>query len=97
MGVPSDDVAFIGNTTAGLGLVANGLDLGPGDRVVVADLDFPSSLYPWLALRDRGVRVDLVSPIGPAEALPVEAFAAVVAAGPPPALVATSWVQFRRG
>jgi cysteine desulfurase/selenocysteine lyase len=97
MGVPVDDVAFIRNTTAGLGLVANGLDLGPGDRVVVADLDFPSSLYPWLALRDRGVRVDLVSPAGPAETLPVEAFADVIAAGPPPALVATSWVQFRRG
>jgi selenocysteine lyase/cysteine desulfurase len=97
MGVPGEDVAFIKNTTAGLGLVANGLDLGPGDRVVVSDLDFPSSLYPWLALRERGVRVDLVSPIGTAQTLPVRAFADVIAAGPPPALVATSWVQFRRG
>lgn len=97
MGVHRDDVAFIRNTTAGLGLVANGLDLGPGDRVVVADLDFPSSLYPWLALRERGVRVDLVSPTGPDETLSVEAFAHVIAAGPPPVLVTTSWVQFRRG
>jgi len=97
LGVPTDDVAFIRNTTAGLGLVANGLDLGPGDRVVVADLDFPSALYPWLALRERGVRVDLVSPVGPGETLPVEAFADVIAAGPPPAVVATGWVQFRRG
>jgi cysteine desulfurase / selenocysteine lyase len=97
MGVPAGDVAFIRNTTAGLGLVANGLDLGPGDRVVVSDLDFPSSLYPWLALRERGVRVDLVSPAGPAETLPVRAFADAIAAGPPPSLVATSWVQFRRG
>jgi selenocysteine lyase/cysteine desulfurase len=97
MGVPVDDVAFIRNTTAGLGLVANGLDLGPGDRVVVADLDFPSALYPWLALRDRGVRVDVVSPAGPTETLSVEAFADVIAAGPPPVVVSTAWVQFRRG
>ena len=97
MGVPADDVAFIKNTTAGLGLVANGLDLGPGDRVVVPDLDFPSLLIPWLALRDRGVRVDLVRPAGAGETLSTQAFADAVAAGPPPTLVATSWVQFRRG
>lgn len=97
MGVPSTDVAFIKNTTAGVGMVANGLDLVAGDRVIVSDLDFPSSLYPWLALRERGVRVDLVRPQGSAEALPVDAFAEVIADGPPPAVVAVSWVQFRRG
>ncbi|GAA0385209.1 aminotransferase class V-fold PLP-dependent enzyme [Microbispora corallina] len=97
MGAPSEDVAFIRNTTAGLGLVASGLDLGPGDRVVVCDLDFPSSLYPWLALRERGVRVDLVGPVGTAETLPTQVFADAIAAGPPPAVVSTSWVQFRRG
>ncbi len=97
MGVPGTDVAFIKNTTSGLGMVANGLDLGAGDRVIVSDLDFPSSLYPWLALRERGVRVDLVRPQGSAEALPVDAFAEVIADGPAPAVVAISWVQFRRG
>jgi len=97
MGVPVDDVAFIKNTTEGLGFVANGLELSEGDRVVVSDLDFPSSLYPWLALRERGVRVDLVGPTGVGEALPVEAFEEVIADGPAPKVVATSWVQFRRG
>ncbi len=97
MGVPVSDVAFVKNTTEGLGFVANGLDWREGDRVVAADLDFPSTLYPWLALRDRGVRIDLVRPAGTGEALPVDAFAEVVAAGPAPKVVATSWVQFRRG
>jgi len=40
MGVPSADVAFIKNTTEGLGFVANGLPWRAGDRVVVSDLDF---------------------------------------------------------
>jgi len=97
MGVPTSDVAFVKNTTEGLGFVANGLPWVPGDRVVVPDFEFPSTLYPWLALRDRGVVVDLVPTSGPARALPVDAYAAVVADGPAPKVVATSWVQFGRG
>lgn len=97
MGVPASDVAFVKNTTEGLGFVANGLTWRPGDRVVVPDFEFPSTVYPWLALRDLGVVVDLVPPRGPGGSLPVEAFAEVMAAGPPPKVVATSWVQFGRG
>jgi len=97
MGVPVDDVAFVKNTTEGLGFVANGLGLGEGDRVVVPDLEFPSTLYPWMALADLGVVVDRVAPQGPGGALPVEAFADVIASGAPPQVVATSWVQFGRG
>ena len=62
MGVPAIDVAFIKNTTEGVGFVASGLDWSPGDRVVVPDLEFPSNIYPWLALRELGVQVDLVRP-----------------------------------
>jgi len=97
MGVPTGDVAFVKNTTEGLGFVANGLTWAPGDRVVVPDLEFPSTLYPWLALRDQGVVVDLVPTSGPGRTLPVDAYARVVAAGPAPRVVAASWVQFGRG
>lgn len=97
LGVPTTDVAFVKNTTEGLGFVANGLAWAPGDRVVVPDFEFPSTVYPWLALRDLGVVVDLVPTAGPERALPVDAYAKVVAAGPAPKVVATSWVQFGRG
>lgn len=97
LGVPVTDVAFVKNTTEGLGFVANGLELGPGDRVVVPDREFPSTIYPWLALADRGVRVDRVRPAGDGWTLPVDAFAQAVAEGPPPRVVVTSWVQFGRG
>lgn len=97
MGVPVTDVAFVKNTTEGLGFVASGLDWCPGDRVVVPDGEFPSTAYPWLALEDRGVVVDRIAPSGPGGALPVDAFARAIAAGPPPKVVATSWVQAGRG
>jgi selenocysteine lyase/cysteine desulfurase len=88
MGVPATDVAFVKNTTEGLGFVASGLDWCPGDRVVVPDGEFPSTAYPWLALADRGVVVDRVAP---------EDLVAALDTGPPPKVVATSWVQYGRG
>ena len=96
-GVPVDDLAFVKNTTEGLGFVASGLQWQPGDRVVVPDREFPSTIYPWLALRELGVQVDLVTPEGDSGALTVDAFESVIAAGPAPKVVATSWVHYGRG
>lgn len=96
MGVPTTDVAFVKNTTEGLGFVANGLDWSAGDVVVVPDLEFPSTLYPWLALEDLGVRVERVAPLGDGGCLPIDAFRAAIAATRP-RLVVCSWVQFGRG
>ncbi len=97
MGVPTTDVAFVKNTTEGLGFVANGLAWEEGDRVVVPDHEFPSTVYPWLALAERGVVVDVVEPAGAGRRLPADSFAQVMDQGPVPKLVALSWVQFGRG
>jgi selenocysteine lyase/cysteine desulfurase len=97
MGVDPVDVAFVKNTTEGMGFVASGLTWREGDRVVVPDDEFPSTIFPWLSLRALGVRVDRVAPEGDAGALPVEAFERVIASGPPPKVVVTSWVQYGRG
>jgi selenocysteine lyase/cysteine desulfurase len=95
--VPAPDLAFVKNTTEGLGFVANGLDWSPGDRVLVPDREFPSTIYPWLSLRDRGVRVDRVTPVGDGGTLPIDALTEAIEAGPPPKVVALSWVQYGRG
>jgi selenocysteine lyase/cysteine desulfurase len=96
-GVRVDDLAFVKNTTEGLGFVASGLRWQRGDRVVVPDREFPSTIYPWLSLRDLGVEVDRVTPEGEGGALAVDAFASVIASGRPPKVVATSWVHYGRG
>jgi selenocysteine lyase/cysteine desulfurase len=97
MQVPAADVAFVKNTTEGLAFVASGLEWSPGDRVVVPDFEFPSTVYPWLALADRGVTVDRVGPEGPGRRVPLKAFRKAIEAGPAPKVVTTSWVQYGRG
>ncbi|CAG9251839.1 Cysteine desulfurase [Paraburkholderia unamae] len=53
-------VAFTKNTCEALNLVAQGLRWRPGENLVTNDQEHPSSLLPWLNLRDRGVEVRVV-------------------------------------
>jgi selenocysteine lyase/cysteine desulfurase len=54
------DVAFIKNTSEGIGFVAEGLPWQAGDNVVTAAEEYPSNLYPWMNLAGRGVEVRCV-------------------------------------
>jgi selenocysteine lyase/cysteine desulfurase len=56
----SDEIAFVKNTTEGLGLVAAGLDWQRGDEVLSCDLEYPSNVYPWWSLRDRGIETRML-------------------------------------
>jgi len=55
-----DEVAFIANTTQGIGLIAEGYPWRPGDSVVTAAEEYPSNLFPWLNLASRGVTLRTV-------------------------------------
>jgi hypothetical protein len=48
----------------GLHLLARGLPLGSTDEVLLTEGEFPATVFPWLPLRDRGVRVRLMRPEG---------------------------------
>jgi selenocysteine lyase/cysteine desulfurase len=51
------DIAFVKNTSEGIGIVAEGFPWQPGDNVVIAEDDYPANQYPWLNLARRGVEV----------------------------------------
>jgi selenocysteine lyase/cysteine desulfurase len=55
IGALPEEIALVGNTTAGIGLIAEGLPWAEGDNVVTLADEFPSNLYPWLNLATRGV------------------------------------------
>jgi selenocysteine lyase/cysteine desulfurase len=55
------DVAFVKNTSEGVGIVAEGLPWQPGDNVVTAADEYPANVYPWMNLARRGVETRLVA------------------------------------
>lgn len=54
------DIAFVKNTSEGIGIVAEGFPWKPGDNVVTAAEEYPANLYPWMNLAARGVEVRTV-------------------------------------
>jgi selenocysteine lyase/cysteine desulfurase len=49
IGADVAEVALAANTGSGINLAAWALPLGPGDAVVIPDLEFPANVYPWMA------------------------------------------------
>ncbi len=74
----ADDMVLTGSATAGMFLIAQGLDLRPGDRVLTTDHEHPAGRFGWeWAARRYGIVIDTV-PISPAARDPqqiVEQFA----------------------
>jgi cysteine desulfurase/selenocysteine lyase len=62
LSVGPESITFTKNTTAGLGLVAAGLDWEAGDNIVGVHREFPSNIYPWMGLKRKGVELRLYHP-----------------------------------
>jgi selenocysteine lyase/cysteine desulfurase len=60
LGAAIEDVALQTSTSAGIGAVLAGLDLGPGDEIVTSDSEHPGLAGPLIAARGRGVEVRAV-------------------------------------
>ena len=58
--VRPDEITFLSNASEGVNNLAYGLDLKPGDNVVVADVEFPSGILPWTRFTAKGIEVRVV-------------------------------------
>ena len=94
IGAHPDEIALVANTTAGISLVAEGLDWRPGDNVVTLADEFPSNVYPWMNLASRGVETRRV-PTDVSGRLDLERLAAACDART--RIVTVSWVGFATG
>jgi len=56
-----DEIAFVGPTSLGLSLIASGLKFRRGENILIYFDDYPSNVYPWLALGDQGVEVRMMN------------------------------------
>ncbi len=86
----SPDNIILGNSASyGLHLLANGIPWQAGDEIVLMQGDFPSDIFPWLALKQQGVRIRLIKPHH--HVLQVDELAANLT--PSTRLFCTTWVH----
>ncbi len=61
LGCEPDEVAFVGPTSLALSLIASGLKFRRGENILIYFDDYPSNVYPWMALATQGVEVRLMN------------------------------------
>ena len=59
-----DEVALVGPTSLALSYFASGLKFRRGENVLIYFDDYPSNVYPWMALAEQGVEVRLMNTRG---------------------------------
>jgi selenocysteine lyase/cysteine desulfurase len=87
------EISLVPNTSFGINLVAEGFPWQPGDNVVIPEHEFPSNIYPWMQLRDRGVELRTV----PLDGVKVPLDAIVNAMDSRTRIVSASWVGYASG
>jgi cysteine desulfurase/selenocysteine lyase len=58
------EVSFVGPTSLALSFVASGIKFRRTDNVLIYHDDYPSNVYPWMALAAQGVQVRLLNTRG---------------------------------
>ena len=61
LGAQPEEVAFVGPTSLGLSFIADGLNLRKNDNILIYLDDYPSNVYPWMALAEKGIEVRLLN------------------------------------
>ena len=89
------EIALATNTGFGLHLAARALPLKAGDTVLLSDKEFPANVYPWLLLREQGIKVEMAR--CRSEGWPDEEHLLERLRDPSIRVLAVSFVQFSNG
>lgn len=89
----TDEIGLVPNTSFGINLVSEGFPWRPGDNVVLPAGEFPSNVYPWMHLADRGVELRTV----PLDGVRVCPNRIAEACDSRTRIVSASWVGFASG
>ncbi|RMH56186.1 MAG: aminotransferase class V-fold PLP-dependent enzyme [Candidatus Hydrogenedentota bacterium] len=57
LSVAPEEIAVTRHTAEGVNIVAQGFPWKSGDVIVTVNTEYPSNVYPWWNLRDRGVEI----------------------------------------
>ncbi len=94
IGAEAQEIALMTNTSYGINVAARVLPLQAGDVVLTFAGEFPANVYPWMALSERGVRLEMV-PLR--DGLPDEEALLRALERPEVRALTVSWVQFASG
>ncbi|MGH1363045.1 MAG: aminotransferase class V-fold PLP-dependent enzyme [Calditrichia bacterium] len=89
----ASSIAVSDSTSMALNWLTQGLTWKKGDRILLNDLEFPSNVNPFLALREKGVEIDFIS----AENGVLTPEAVEAAIRPETTVLSLSFVQFLNG
>jgi selenocysteine lyase/cysteine desulfurase len=64
LNVSGDEIAITRHTAEGVNFVAQGYPWKKGDRILTVSVEYPSNVYPWWNVRDRGVEIVTVPEVG---------------------------------
>ncbi|MCW8985577.1 MAG: aminotransferase class V-fold PLP-dependent enzyme, partial [Thermoanaerobaculales bacterium] len=93
VGVPPTTVSFLKNTSEGINIVAHGLGLEAGDKVLISEFEHSACVLPWRRLENIGVEVEVVR--GSNGRIPPESFVEKMDART--RAVGVSWVAYGNG
>ena len=88
-----DRISFTSNTSSGLNILTQGIQWKKGDRIILADVEFPANVYPFMNLKEIGVEIDFVK----SENSIVTAEDLIHTITPKTKLISVSFVQFLSG
>ena len=74
IGAQMNEIALVGPTSLGLSFIAQGIDWQSGDNIIVNGDDYPSNVYPWMALEEKGVQLRHLKPTEPGRIEPEDVF-----------------------
>ncbi len=52
-----EDIALIHNTAEGMNFISHGYRFKPGDEIILLESEYPSNIYPWEHLGEKGVKI----------------------------------------
>ena len=93
VGVPSSTLSFLKNTSEGINIVAHGLGLEAGDKVLISEFEHSACVLPWRRLEKIGVEVEVVR--GENGRIPPESF--IEKMDDRVRAVGVSWVAYGNG
>jgi len=93
LGAKPGEIAFTKNTTDGLNIAAHAFDLGPGDNIVLTDLEHTANLWVWQHWAAKGIEIRKAK--NRDGRLPLEAFAEQIDSRT--RVVSTAYVTYGNG